>query len=341
MSDDRHLGERARHLIHASDRDRLHGRTRQSPGECRQLRTERSRCRSPCRASCSSPTVRACRARTAARAISTMSVTSGESFVKIGCVATRLTPRITDPVASGSDENICDRSSRFGHEMFTSIATTPGALRSRRRRGCTPRPCVRRSTRSPGPSASTSHGSSRSQNARDTGVLQTDRVEHPGRRLGSPRRRMTRPRLGRQALHDHTAELLEIDVRRELLAVVEAARRRQDRVREPQTARGRPPSAARRGVRSSVLTPRPAVAAGTGVPRLAPSGHATPRTPGPSVQHRAQPQPSALSSAPAPRRRGTHRTRTPSPLPTRPGTASSSCAQTRATARSIGSGPQV
>ena len=61
-----------------------------------------------------------------ARAISPMSVTSGESLANtgtFGCAARR-TAEITRPAAIGSQANTWPRFSTFGQEMLTSIRST-------------------------------------------------------------------------------------------------------------------------------------------------------------------------------------------------------------------------
>ena len=59
-------------------------------------------------------------------AISTMLVTSGDSFAKTGTFgcATRRTAEITRPAAIGSQANTWPRLCTFGQEMFTSIRST-------------------------------------------------------------------------------------------------------------------------------------------------------------------------------------------------------------------------
>jgi hypothetical protein len=63
-----------------------------------------------------------------ARAMCTMSVTSGESFAKIGCAgsAARRTAPITRDEAIASQAKTCPRDSTFGQEMLTSIIETAG-----------------------------------------------------------------------------------------------------------------------------------------------------------------------------------------------------------------------
>src|SRR6202167_6226416 len=64
---------------------------------------------------------------TQARAIATMSVTSGDSLANTG-MSYRARPRtasMTAPAAPASQANTCPRSSTFGQEMLTSMAVTP------------------------------------------------------------------------------------------------------------------------------------------------------------------------------------------------------------------------
>ena len=82
-------------------------------------------------------------ARTTAPAIETMSVTSGESFAKIGMRGSlwRLTAWMTSAADPASHANTWPRFSTFGHEMLTSMAghararcaAGPRAWRTRRR----------------------------------------------------------------------------------------------------------------------------------------------------------------------------------------------------------------
>ena len=64
----------------------------------------------------------------------------------------------------------------------------------------------------------------------DTGVLQADRVEHAGRRLGHPRRWVAHPRSQRGALAADGAQALDVDHVAVLDAVAEGARGDQQRV---------------------------------------------------------------------------------------------------------------
>ena len=65
---------------------------------------------------------------TTARAISVMSVTSGESLANKGILAETflLTVLITSAAAVGSHAKTCPRFSTLGQEILTSIPTTPG-----------------------------------------------------------------------------------------------------------------------------------------------------------------------------------------------------------------------
>ena len=72
-------------------------------------------------------------ASTTARAISTMSVTSGDSLASTGMRGSvaRRTADTTAEAGSAWQAKTWPRSSTLGHEMLTSIAETPSALRSR------------------------------------------------------------------------------------------------------------------------------------------------------------------------------------------------------------------
>ena len=71
-------------------------------------------------------------AATTASATATMSVTSGESFAKIGTPRGALsrTAPTTRAAVRGSQAKTVPRSATLGQEMFTSIIATPGRPRS-------------------------------------------------------------------------------------------------------------------------------------------------------------------------------------------------------------------
>ena len=85
----------------------------------------------------------------------------------------------------------------------------------------------------------------------DADVLEADRVQHPGRRLGDARRRVPGARLEREALGDEAADPAQVQERRQLAAVAEGARGRQHRVAQRDAARGR------RGCRAARSRQRP------------------------------------------------------------------------------------
>ena len=129
--------------------------------------------------------------------------------------ARRPSPRPPRPCAAGSWAKRCRPPSRFGHDRFTSTATTcrgaaarsvarPSVLLDGAAPDATPPPCA--------PVASSAGSSSRSQ-ASTPGPWQADAVDHPRRRLVHPRRRVAGPRLGRQRLHHHRPERRQVEVR--------------------------------------------------------------------------------------------------------------------------------
>ncbi len=67
---------------------------------------------------------------THARAIATMSVTSGESLANTGTPALRRTAEMTSPAARASHAKTVPRSSTLGQLMLTSSIVMPGLLRS-------------------------------------------------------------------------------------------------------------------------------------------------------------------------------------------------------------------
>ena len=70
----------------------------------------------------------------------------------------------------------------------------------------------------------------------DARVLEADRVEHPGRRLGHARRRVADTRPERRAFRADRAEAVDVDDVAVLDAIAERARRDQDRVGQHKTA---------------------------------------------------------------------------------------------------------
>ena len=102
------------------------------------------------------------------------------------------------------------RLATLGHEMLTSTPTTAvegRALRAARRpRRRTRRSSRRRSTPARGRRPTCSHAQVVLDEGVDPGPLQPDRVEHPARGLGHPRRAAPGPRGGHHRLRDERAQ---------------------------------------------------------------------------------------------------------------------------------------
>ena len=154
-------------------------------------------------------------------AMSTMSVTSGESFANTGTAGAvcRRTACTTSAAATGSQAKTWPRSATFGQEMFTSMAASPGAPRSRRASSAnssTLPPAIDTTAWAPARAAT----AGRARGTLDAGALQADRVEHAAGRLGHPWRRPAGPRLQHDRLRDDCAEGRDVE---ELVELAPAA----------------------------------------------------------------------------------------------------------------------
>ena len=174
-------------------------------------------------------------ALTQARAISTMSVTSGLSLAKMGMSRGSFsrTSAMTLADDSGSQAKTSPRFATLGQEMLTSTPTTASNAGDWRRTAATPAyspavfPAMDASTRAP---TDLSHTRSLLGKVGDPRSLQADRVEHPARRLGHPGGAAAGSGIRQHRLGDEGTQLGDVEEAVQLLAVRRAARSGHQRV---------------------------------------------------------------------------------------------------------------
>ena len=177
-------------------------------------------------------------ASTQARATSTMSVTSGESWLSTGTdgAVCRRTARDHADAAPGSQAKTRPRFSTFGQEMLTSSADQPGAPRSRRASS------AYSSTLPPGDrhdgagALLVQPGQVVLEERVDARALEPDRVEHAAGGLGHPRGRPAGPGCEHDRLGDDRAEVGDVEELAELATRGGAPGRGEHRVGQQQPA---------------------------------------------------------------------------------------------------------
>ena len=122
-------------------------------------------------------------ASTQARAISVMSVTSGESLAKTGtpCEVLRRTASTTSADGAGSQAKTWPRSSTLGQEMFTSTIATPGAAAQLLREQRVLLDAAAGDRHDGAGAAAASQARSLLEEGVDARALQADRVDHAAR----------------------------------------------------------------------------------------------------------------------------------------------------------------
>ena len=151
-------------------------------------------------------------AAAAASATSARSATFGLSLAQRGRPHAGATAATTSAVAAGEWANMRRAVLEVGARQLTSTATTSagaGQQAGGLAKSSTVRPQMLTTTRAPA-------AEQRRQVVRrarlDARALETDAVEHPGRRSGDPGRGVAGPRLGRQRLDHHRPQRGEVEV---------------------------------------------------------------------------------------------------------------------------------
>ena len=169
-------------------------------------------------------------ASSAARANDATSVTFGVSLGISGSRVALRTAATTSCAAGRLQPNWMPPSLMFGHEMFSSMAATPSASERMRDTSAYSSIVAAADVDHHDRAERAQLGQRLLDEAVDADALQADRVEHAGRRLDDPRRRVALALGQEQALDADGAERREIDRRAVLDAVAEAAARGDQRV---------------------------------------------------------------------------------------------------------------